>query len=192
MKKIFYLTSILFLLTISNCNENNQSENLTETSFNEIENKYDFPKPLSDISKQNIIAKFKNLENYDKYLEIVYQERSLNIYEKSYSKNILATYNVDYEFWDGGGSQEFGYFPCADDEYILDAAEESGIEFAYSCRAGACSTCVGKLKQGTVDQSEQTFLDDDCMEAGFIALCVAYPKSDIDIYANMEEEMNCN
>ena len=94
----------------------------------------------------------------------------------------MASFKISIE---GGAS-----FSCSDDVYILDAAEEAGVDMPYSCRAGACSTCAARLVSGSVDQTDQSFLDDEQMGQGYALLCVSYPTADCVIKGNAEEHLS--
>jgi 2Fe-2S type ferredoxin len=84
-----------------------------------------------------------------------------------------------------GAGDEARVVDCADDTYILDAAEAAGLDLPATCRGGICGACVGRVVAGGVDMSDvqdlSFTLTDEEVEAGMALICMARPKGDVSI-----------
>ncbi|MES2510699.1 MAG: CDP-6-deoxy-delta-3,4-glucoseen reductase [Pseudomonadota bacterium] len=66
---------------------------------------------------------------------------------------------------------------------VLDAGLANGLNMPYSCRAGNCKTCRGKIVRGTVDygNAHASYLTQEQKQNGFALLCKAKPLSDLEV-----------
>lgn len=76
-----------------------------------------------------------------------------------------------------------------EDTTILSAASDAGIELPSSCHAGVCTTCAAQIIEGKVDQTDGMGVSPHLQEQGYALLCVAYPRSDLKIQTEKEEEL---
>lgn len=78
-----------------------------------------------------------------------------------------------------------------DDETVLDAIRDRAaeVDVEYSCRAGACTTCAGKVIDGRVEQPGATGLEPADVDDGYALLCVSEPVSDCRIEVGVQEDL---
>lgn len=77
-----------------------------------------------------------------------------------------------------------------EDQTILRAAYAAGIDLPSSCNAGVCTTCAAKvLNGGKVEQSDGMGVGPELQAEGYALLCVAYPRSDLKIATEKEDEV---
>ena len=67
----------------------------------------------------------------------------------------------------------------AEDEYLLEAAEDAGLTLPYDCRSGTCTTCIQKCLEGEIDQDMAFAIGDEELEKGLRLICIGSPLSDV-------------
>ena len=80
-------------------------------------------------------------------------------------------------------------FPCRADQTVLAAAEAAGVPLPSSCTAGVCTTCAAVLRSGTVHQPDAMGVNPELREKGYALLCVASPRSDLEVLAGQEDAL---
>ncbi len=76
-----------------------------------------------------------------------------------------------------------------EDRYILHSAENQGVELPFSCRNGACTACAVRVISGELHQPEAVGLSPHLRQQGYALLCVSYPRSDLEVETQDEDEV---
>jgi len=59
------------------------------------------------------------------------------------------------------------------DEKLLDAAMNAGLDVPFSCKAGVCCTCRGRILEGTATMHKNYTLEKDEVDKGYVLTCQA-------------------
>jgi ring-1,2-phenylacetyl-CoA epoxidase subunit PaaE len=65
-----------------------------------------------------------------------------------------------------------------DEQSVLDAGLQQGIDLRYACKGGICATCRCKVIEGKVDMDANHALEDYEVARGFVLSCQAFPITD--------------
>tara|TARA_Y100000590_G_scaffold450524_2_gene590344 strand:- start:2088 stop:3155 length:1068 start_codon:yes stop_codon:yes gene_type:complete len=62
-------------------------------------------------------------------------------------------------------------------EILLDSILNNNIDVPYSCQGGVCSSCIARIKKGTIEMKTNQILTDEEINEGLILTCQSIPKS---------------
>lgn len=68
--------------------------------------------------------------------------------------------------------------PRVANETLLESARRAGLSPPFSCEAGNCGTCMGKLTEGRATMRVNDALEEDEVDEGYILTCQAVPDTD--------------
>lgn len=78
-------------------------------------------------------------------------------------------------------------FLAREDEYLIYAMLDSGIEAPMICEQGWCLACAARLIEGEVDRSAALTNYPEDAQAGFVLLCSTRPLSDLVLSQDIHE-----
>jgi ferredoxin len=76
-----------------------------------------------------------------------------------------------------------------ENRYILQNAENQGVDLPFSCRNGACTACAVRVVSGELYQPEAMGLSLELQKQGYALLCVSYPRSNVEVETQDEDEV---
>lgn len=96
----------------------------------------------------------------------------------------MATYTVEINHQ--GSVQTIN---VDEQQTILAAAQAAGLDLPTSCSAGVCTTCAAMITEGSVSQDDGMGVSQELQDQGYALLCVAYPRSNIKLETEKEDEV---
>lgn len=76
------------------------------------------------------------------------------------------------------GPEDYGRIFVEPDETILEAAENRGYSWPFSCRGGACANCAIAVVDGGVEMPSNHVLSTELLDGGIRLSCIASPVTD--------------
>ena len=100
----------------------------------------------------------------------------------------MASHRVTFELPDG----TIRTLDVGEDEYVLEAARQAGLELPSLCEQGWDIACAARVLEGVLDHSDALRYFEADRDAGFALICRARPRSDLRLRTHQSAAMRAN